>query len=248
VPSNSTFALNVFGSRLISQKIRILIADGRAVVRHALCTLLCSHPGLEVVGEARDGEEAVRLATLHAPDVVLLDPVMPGLDGVEVVRRIVGAVSGTSVLVLTSAKGEDRLFPALNAGAVGFMFKDATAEELIDAIRQVADKQPVFSAEAARQLVRELSHNTAGEPSGEPLTLRELEVLRGVAERLSDDEIGETLGIRSRDVSDTMASIFLKLNFSRRTQAILYAMKHGIASGYEKGNPVRTALIDSLHN
>jgi NarL family two-component system response regulator LiaR len=197
---------------------------------------------------ARDGEEAATLADLHAPDVVLMELGMPGLDGVEVVRRIVAGASGASVLVLTSAKGEDRLFPALRAGAVGFLLNDATPEELIDAIHQVVDKHPVFSTAAARRLVQELSHDTVGAPSGEPLTLREIEVLRGMAERLSDDQIGETLGISRGAVLDAIASIFLKLNFSRRTQAILYAMKHGIASGYQGSDAARTLLIDSLRN
>jgi NarL family two-component system response regulator LiaR len=246
-PSDRTFALVVFRSRTIARKIRILIADDGDVVRLAISTLLRSHPDLEIVGEARDGDEAVRLAARHAPDIVLMELAMPGLDGVETVRRIVNGVSGASVLILTGAKGEGSLFPALHAGAVGFLLKDATAEELVEAIQQVAEKQPVFSAEAARQLVRELSHAPQGEPTGEPLTLREVEVLRGMAERLSDAEIGRALGLGRGAVDEAISSIFRKLNFSRRTQAILYAMKHGIASGYERpAGPQRATLIDGL--
>lgn len=245
-PSDRLFALIIFRRETIARTIRILIADDGDLVRRAIGTLLRSHFGLEIVGEARDGDEAVSLADLLAPDVVLMELAMPGLDGIEVVRRIVNGGSGASVLILTGARGEERLFPALNAGAVGFMMKDATADELVDAIRQVADKQPVFSIEAARQLVRELSHDPCGEASGEPLTPRETEVLRRMAERLSDDEIGDALGLSRATVEEAIDSISRKLNFSRRTQAILYAMKHGIATGCDRRSPGRSALIDSL--
>ena len=245
-PSDATFALVIFRSKTIARKIRILIADDGDVVRLAIVTLLRSHPGLEILGEARDGEEAVRLAAKHAPDIVLMELAMPGLDGVEAVRRIAAGPSSPSVLILTGAKGQERLFPALQAGAVGFLFKDATSEELVEAIKQVADKQPVFSAEAARRLVREISHGPQGEPTGEPLTLREIEVLRCMAERLPDAEIGRELGLSRGAVDEAISNIFLKLNLSRRTQAILYAMKHGIASGYERAGSKRALLIDGL--
>jgi DNA-binding NarL/FixJ family response regulator len=245
-PSDRFFALITFRRVTIPSKIRILIADDSTVVRMAISTLLRSHPGLEVVGEARDGEEAMRLASRHAPDIVLLELAMPGLDCVAVVRGIVEGVSGAKVLVLTGAGGEHRLFPALRAGAVGFLFKDTSAEELIGAIHQVADSHPVFSAGAARKLIEELSHDPGEALLSEPLTSRELEVLRGMAERMSDAEIAQTLRISMRSLNDSISSIFLKLNISRRTQAILYAMKHGIAAGYDRKASERAALIDSL--
>jgi len=212
-----------------SKPIRILIADDHPVVRQGLKMLLGTEPGIEVVGEAANGEEAVELARSVDHDVILMDLVMPELDGVEATRRILESCSENSrVLVLTNYSSDEKLFPALDAGALGFLLKDSTGDELVQAIRQVSRGLSSLSPGIARRLVGEFSHES-GVP-GEPLTHREREILRVMAHGHSNDEIAEELCISPATVRTHITHILAKLNVTRRTQAILYALKHGIAS------------------
>ena len=205
--------------------IRILITDDHPVVRHGLVVLLGTDPGLNVVGEAGSGEEAVEMAGKLRPDVVLMDLVMPGIDGAEATRRILADHPDIGILVLTSYGSDRRLFPALDAGALGFLLKDSSAEQLVRAIRQVARGQSSLSPAIARRLVREVG----GEPPREPLTQRETEVLRTMAKGFSNDGIAGELCISPAPVRTHVSNILAKLNVARRTQAVLYALKHGIA-------------------
>jgi NarL family two-component system response regulator LiaR len=210
--------------------IRILIADDHPVVRRGLKVLLGTEPGFEVVGEVSTGGEAVEAAAQLDPDVILMDLVMPGVDGAEATRRILAGDSEARVLVLTSFGSDNRLFPALQAGALGFMLKDATGDELVSAIRRVAQGQSSLSPEIARRLVREVAQEPSGNGPGEPLTPRETDVLRSLAHGLSNDEIADDLGISPATVRTHVSSILGKLGLTRRTQAVLYALRHGIVT------------------
>ena len=212
-----------------TKPIKILIADDHPVVRQGLKFLLDTEPGFEVVGEASNGEQAVELTRDLGPDVILMDLVMPEVDGVEATRRILQRCSeATRVLVLTNYSSDEKLFPALDAGALGFLLKDSTADELVQAIRQVSRGLSSLSPGIARRLVGEVSHES-GVP-GEPLTRREREILRVMAHGHSNDDIAKELCISPATVRTHITHILAKLNVTRRTQAILYALRHGIAS------------------
>jgi NarL family two-component system response regulator LiaR len=217
------------GVRVDSRPVRILVVDDHPVVRHGLKVLLGTEPGMEVVGEAADGAEAIEMASRFLPDVVLMDLVMPGMDGVAATRQVLAANPETHVLVLTSFGADRKLFPALDAGALGFMLKDSTAEELVTAIRRVARGQSSLSPRIAGRLVREVSGEPSDDAPTDPLTQREIEVLRTIARGLSNEEIAEVLHISPATVRTHVSNILAKLNLTRRTQALLYALKHGIA-------------------
>jgi NarL family two-component system response regulator LiaR len=218
-----------------STDIRILLVDDHPVVRHGLQVLLQDRRGIEVVGEAADGQDAVEQAGRLLPDVVLMDLVMPGMDGVEATRRITTKYPKIGVLVLTSFGRDSKLFPALDAGALGFLLKDSSADDLIHAIRQVAQGRPCFSPAVTRRLVRDLAPESEGESGVEQLTDREVEVLRELAYGLSNEEIGVKLFISPATVRTHLGNIFSKLDISRRTQAVLYALRHGIATLEDSG-------------
>jgi len=218
-----------------STPIRILIVDDHLVVRHGLKVLLGTDPGLEVVGEAANGRKAIERVEQLRPDVVLMDLVMPEMDGVEATRRILARVPGTRILVLTSYGADRKLFPALDAGVLGFLLKDSTAEQLVRAIRQVSRGLSSLSPSIARRLVREVSNSGTGDMPSEPLTERETEVLRAVAHGLSNDEIGDRLCISPATVRTHITNIFAKLKLTRRTQAVLFALRHGIAELEDEG-------------
>jgi DNA-binding NarL/FixJ family response regulator len=162
-------------------------------------------------------------------EVILMDLVMPGVDGVEATRRILSDSPSTRVLVLTSYGHDEKLFPALDAGALGFLLKDATGDELLQAIRQVARGLSSLSPPVARRLVRSFSHHLPGGTTPE-LTERENDILRVLAHGRSNDEIARELNISPATVRTHLNQIFSKLGLARRTQAVLYALKHGIAS------------------
>lgn len=213
-----------------SDPIRVLIADDHPVVRRGLKVLLETEPDVTVVGEAANGHEAISIAKSVGHDVVLMDLVMPGMDGVEATRRILKNSPPTRVLVLTNYGSDQRLFPALDAGALGFLLKDSTGEELVQAIRQVAKGLSALSPPIAHRLVTEVSHERSHDSPGEPLTPREIEVLRSMAVGHSNEDLGGKLCISPATVRTHISHILAKLNLTSRTQAVLYALKHGIAT------------------
>jgi len=214
---------------LASKPIKILIVDDHPVVRHGLKVLLETDSGLEVVGEASNGIDAVAAFERLSPDVVLMDLVMPGMDGAEATRQILERHADAHILVLTSFGSDRQLFPALDAGALGFLLKDSTAGQLVRAIRQVARGQSSLSPAIARRLVREVAGETGNSASKDSLTAREIDVLRVIARGHSNEEIAEVLCISPATVRTHVSRILAKLNLNRRTQAVLYALKHGIA-------------------
>jgi NarL family two-component system response regulator LiaR len=210
--------------------IRVLIADDHEIVRKGIRALLATKRDIQVVGEAGNGAEAVTQArTLH-PDVVLMDLVMPKMDGIQATREITSGQYGTRVLVLTSFAADAQVFPAIKAGALGYLLKDSGPQELIQAIHQVYRGEPSLEPSVARKVLAELS-GTPKEPlTHDPLTARELEILRLIAQGMSNKEIAGKLVIAEETVHAHVSNILNKLHLASRTQAALYALKEGIAS------------------
>ena len=211
------------------KNIRILIADDHAIVREGLRTLITAKPGLELVGEAADGEEAVVMARSVCPDVILLDMIMPRKDGLEAIQAIKAESPLARILVLTSFSDDDKVFAAIKAGALGYLLKDSSPQQLIQAIRDVYQGQPSLHPTIALKLIRELNQPSDLPLSEEPLSERELETLRLVAQGLTNQEIAERLAISERTVGKHVSNILDKLHLANRTQAALYALRRGLA-------------------
>jgi two-component system, NarL family, response regulator LiaR len=209
--------------------IRVLIADDHAVVRQGLRTFLELQEDIEVVADVADGEAALAAAGEHEPDVVLMDLVMPGVDGVEAIRRLRERQPGARVLVLTSFLEDEKLFPAVRAGAAGYLLKDVEPAELVRAIRTVVDGEALLHPAVAARLMEEFS---AGErpPAEDTLTAREREVLGLIARGLPNKLIARELSIAEKTVKAHVSSILAKLGLSDRTQAALYAVRMGLRS------------------
>jgi NarL family two-component system response regulator LiaR len=191
-----------------------------------LRTFLETQDGLEVVGEAADGAEAAELAQRLAPDVVLMDLVMPGVDGVAATRRLRELSPATKVIVLTSFDGDENVFPAIRAGAAGYLLKDVRPQELADAVRRVHAGEALLASSVAARLMQEVA--AAPEP-GAGLTERETEVLRLLARGLANKAIARELGVSEKTVKTHVSNILAKLHLTDRTQAALYAVREGLA-------------------
>jgi NarL family two-component system response regulator LiaR len=206
--------------------IRVLIADDHAVVRQGLRTFLELQEEIDVVGEAADGEEAVEAATRLAPDVVLMDLVMPRLEGAEAISRIRELGLETRVIVLTTFLDDDKLFAAIRAGAAGYLLKDVQPQDLVSAIRTAhAGESPVDPA-AATKLLEEVSARRR--PDGQLLTPREQEVLRLIARGRPNKVIARDLGLSEKTVKTHVSNILGKLGVTDRTQAAVYAVREGL--------------------
>jgi two-component system, NarL family, response regulator LiaR len=211
----------------VRHNIRVLIADDHAVVREGLKGLINSEPGMEVVGEAADGIEAVAMAREVRPDVVLMDLVMPRQGGLDAIGEIKSEDPEARILVLTSFADDEMVFPAIKRGALGYLLKDSLPGELLDAIRDVERGESSLHPAIARKLIRELNQPSQA-PMGEALTEREVEVLRLVAQGLPNEDIAEQLVISERTVRTHVSNILSKLHLANRTQAALYALKQGL--------------------
>lgn len=206
--------------------VRVLIADDHSVVRQGLRMFLKLDPELEVVGEAADGAEAIKMARALTPDVVLMDLLMPGTDGITATQRIRAEVPQTEVLALTSVLEDASVVGAVQAGAIGYLLKDTQAEQLCKAIKAAAKGQVQLAPEAAARLVREVR---APDNPGS-LTGRETEVLRALATGLTNREIGRALNIGERTVKTHVSHLLSKLGLQSRTQAALYAVRIGLVA------------------
>ncbi|MFB7292772.1 response regulator [Actinacidiphila glaucinigra] len=207
--------------------IRVLLVDDHQVVRRGLRTFLEVQPDIEVVGEAGDGEEGVDRAGELAPDVILMDVRMPGVDGIEALRRLRDNGSKARVLVVTSFTEQRTVVPALRAGAAGYVYKDVDPDALAGAIRSVHAGHVLLQPEVADALLSQ-EETTPGQGRGGTLTEREREVLSLIAEGRSNREIARALVLSEKTVKTHVSNILMKLDLSDRTQAALWAVRHGI--------------------
>jgi NarL family two-component system response regulator LiaR len=217
-------------TRKVKQRIRVLVVDDHVVVRKGIQALLAMHSELEVVGEAGDGREAIAQAQALRPDVVLMDLMMPGMDGIEATREITARLARTRVLVLTSFADDDKVFPALKAGALGYLLKDSSPADLLASIREIYRGESSLHPAIARKVLHELQRPPQRSRTTETITDRELEVLRLIAQGLGNQEIAERLIITDATVRAHVSNILGKLHLVSRTQAALYALKEGLAS------------------
>ena len=207
--------------------IRVLIADDHAVVREGLRAFLALQDDVEVVGEAADGEEAVQAVVRLEPDVALVDLVMPRVDGIEAIGRIRAERPQTRVIVLTSFVDEDKMLPAVRAGAVGYLLKDVAPQDLVSAIRTVHGGGTLLHPTVVEELVREVSRE-GGAATPNPLTAREREVLALIARGRANKAIAFELGVAEKTVKTHVSNILGKLGLTDRTQAALYAVREGL--------------------
>jgi NarL family two-component system response regulator LiaR len=209
----------------LTDAIRVLIVDDHAVVRQGLRTFLQTQDDVEIAGEAADGDEAVSQVRELVPDVVLMDLVMPKLDGIAAIREIRALSPSTKVLVLTSFADDDKVFAAVKAGAAGYLLKDVRPQELGDAIRTVNRGEALLHPTVAAKLMQELAQSGRRQVSPDSLTDRELDVLRLIARGMSNKEIALELGVAEKTVKTHVSNILQKLHLADRTQAALYAVR-----------------------
>lgn len=209
--------------------IRILVVDDQSVVRDGMVAILSFQKDIKVVGEGQNGLEAIELAKQTKPDIVLLDLVMPKLSGLEAIPRIKEVSPKSNILVLTGFSESDQAYQAIKAGALGFLLKDATRAQLIQAIQDVAAGQASIQPSIAMKVINEIDHPAELMYTADPLTPRELETLKLIARGLSNQEISAELVVHERTVAKYVSSILEKLHLANRTQAALYAIREGLA-------------------
>ena len=210
------------------ERIKILVADDHPLIRDGLRTLLSTEPDLDLVGEAVDGVEAVEKTDVLLPDLILMDLVMPKKDGLQAISEIKQRHPDISILVLTSFSEEDKVFPAIRAGALGYLLKDASPDELLKAIHDVYRGTPSLHPNIALQLLRDINHSEKTS-AGTILSDREMEVLRLVAQGLTNHEIAEKMVLSEWTVRTHVRNILTKLHLANRTQAALFAIRKGLA-------------------
>ncbi len=219
------------------KKIRVLVVEDQAVVREGIVAILSFQPDIEVVGQAGDGLEALRLAQRARPDVILLDLVMPRQDGLTTIPKLKEVMPEAHILVLTSFAEGERVFQAIKAGALGYLLKDATRDQLLQAIRDVAHGQGSLQPSIAMKMIQEINRTSEASWSPEALTRREEETLRLIARGLTNQEIAAKLGVHERTVAKYVSNILDKLHLANRTQAALYAVREGLTETQKTDEP-----------
>jgi NarL family two-component system response regulator LiaR len=214
----------------MTEKIRILVVDDHAIVRTGISAWIETEADLELAGEASDGVEAIEKALKLDPDVILMDLVMPKKDGIYAITNIIRENPNACILVITSFSEKTSAVPAIKAGASGFIMKDTSPEEMLQAIREVHRGNPWLSPEITRMLMRNNAEQKSPHPLKELLTERELDVLKLLAQGLSDEEIAAELVISKATVRFHVTNVFQKLQLKSRTQAALYAIREGYVS------------------
>lgn len=214
----------------MTEKIKLLLVDDHTVVRLGLKSYFATTPDIEVIGEAGNGAEAITRVQQLQPDVVLMDLLMPGMDGVEATRQIKAILPSTEIIVLTSYHEDENIFPAIRAGALSYLLKDIDPDDLSDAIRRAARKEAVLNPHVAARLMQEVRGGRRAEeynPLNE-LTDREMEVLQEIASGKSNADIAATLFISEKTVKTHITNILSKLHLSDRTQAAVLAWQRGV--------------------
>lgn len=211
------------------QEIKVMLVDDHEMVRIGLAAVLGTEDGIEVVGEASNGQEGIRLAQEYKPDVVLMDLVMEGMDGIETTRRLLQHVPDCKVIVLTSYIDDEKIYPVIEAGAFSYLLKTSRASEIADAIRAAHRGQPVLESQVASKIMNRFRQPKQQSLPHEQLTDREMEVLRLIAKGKSNQDVADELFIGIKTVKFHVTNILAKLGVEDRTQAAIYAFKHGLA-------------------
>ncbi len=213
----------------MADQITVLLVDDHSLVRQGVRAFLETQPDITVVAEAGDGEEAVRCAAEYAPDVALMDLIMPGMDGVEATRRLTARSPRTNVVMLTSYHDDEHVFPAIRAGALSYVLKEIGPEELADAVRKAAAGEAVLHPRVAARVVRELHGARRDAPNVfHELSDREMEVLKLIADGCSNAEIAGRLYLSEKTIKSHVSNILGKLHLADRTQAAVYAWREGV--------------------
>jgi NarL family two-component system response regulator LiaR len=210
--------------------IQVLVVDDHALVRRGIRALLAEVECIQVIGEAGNGQDAIALVEELNPDVILMDLVMPGMDGIEAIRHITDLRQSARILVLTSFASDDKVFPAIKAGALGYLLKDSEPADLLQAIRQVHRGEPSLHPLIAGKVLQEMQRPSLHPPTPDPLTDRELQVLRLVARGWGNAEIAEKLVVTEATVRSHVSNILSKLHLANRVQATLYALQEGLTT------------------
>lgn len=209
------------------RKIRVLITDDHEMVRIGVSAYLSAQPDIEVVGEAEDGEKAVKLALELRPDIILMDLVMDGMDGIQATKEIIERWPDAKIIIVTSFLDDDKVYPALEAGATSYILKTSKASEIAEAIRKTFDGQTILEPEVTNKMMAKMRSKNESLPH-EELTPREREVLLLMAEGKSNQEIADELFIALKTVKVHVSNILSKLDVEDRTQAVIYAFKHSL--------------------
>lgn len=214
----------------MEEAIKVLLVDDHEMVRIGLAAVLGTEDGIEVVGEAGSGEEGIRLAQEYNPDVVLMDLVMDGMDGIETTKQLMKKYPELKVIVLTSYLDDEKMYPVIEAGAFSYLLKTSRASEVADAIRAAARGQSVLESQVASKMMNRFRNNAKDEsPAYKELTEREMEVLKLLAQGKSNQDIADQLIIGIKTVKFHVTNILAKLGVDDRTQAAIYAYKNGLA-------------------
>jgi NarL family two-component system response regulator LiaR len=214
----------------MSDPIRVLVVDDHPVVRRGIKSLLAEEDDIEVVGEATNGKEAIQQVALLHPDVILMDLVMPEMNGVEAIQRITASFPEARILVMTSFAADDKVFPSIKAGALGYLLKDSDPDDLIRMIHQVYRGELSIHPAIARKVIQELNRPPEEPLTPDPLTEREVEILQLLAQGVENKEIARRLVLQEATVRTHVSNILSKLHLANRVQATLYALRKGIAT------------------